>query len=432
MNNLKNLRGTVDLLPEQLIKWQNVEKIVLEQLSRSSIKEIRTPILEMTELFIRGIGEETDVVSKEMYTFLDRGERSCTLRPEGTASVARALIQNGISSNPLQKLWYMGPMFRYERPQAGRQRQFHQLGVEFIGYESVRSDVEIIALAWDILKKLGIKELNLEINTLGDLNDRLSFQKSFLKWLETNKDSLDLDSQNRIYKNPLRILDSKNIQTKKILKNAPRLFNFLSEKSHKRYLDLKKQLEDLQIPYVENYNLVRGLDYYTHTAFEITSGALGSQATVCGGGRYDDLIKQMGGPNTPAMGFAVGLERLILLAGKELEVPRNTDIYIINKGLIAEPLAMDLSRKLRNYDLLVELDLSGASFTKQFKKANKLKSKSIIVIGDNEAANKEFTIRLFDKEGFENKEEIISFDNDNKLEKWLNINLNLKCYSSGL
>ena len=426
MNNLKNLRGTVDLLPDQLIKWQNVEKILLEQLSRSSIKEIRTPILEMTELFIRGIGEETDVVSKEMYTFLDRGERSCTLRPEGTASVARALIQNGISSNPLQKLWYMGPMFRYERPQAGRQRQFHQLGVEFIGYESVRSDIEIIALAWDILRRLGIKELNLEINTLGDINDRLNFQNSFLKWLEINKNSLDFDSQKRIDKNPLRILDSKNVQTKKLLENAPRLFDFLSEESHKRYSELKKYLEDLKIPYIENYNLVRGLDYYTHTAFEITSGALGSQATVCGGGRYNDLIKQMGGPKTPAIGFAIGLERLILLAGKELEVPRNTDIYIVNQGIIAESLAIDLSRKLRNYDLLVELDLSGASFSKQFKKANKLNSKSIIVIGDDEAANKKFIIRLFDKSNNGNKEEIISFDNDIKLENWINKNLLFK------
>jgi len=427
LNNLKNLRGTVDLLPNQLIKWQNVEKIVLEQLFRASIKEIRTPILEMTELFIRGIGESTDVVSKEMYTFLDRGERSCTLRPEGTASVARALMQNGImSSNPPQKLWYMGPMFRYERPQAGRQRQFHQLGVEFVGYESVKSDVEIIALAWDILGKLGIKELNLEINTLGDQNDRLNFQKSFLKWLEINKDSLDLDSQNRIDKNPLRILDSKNSQTKKTLENAPKLFNFLSEKSHKRYAQLKKQLEGLKIPYVENFNLVRGLDYYTHSAFEITSGSLGSQATVCGGGRYDNLIKQMGGPNIPAIGFAIGLERLILLAGKEFEVSRKTDIYIINQGLIAESLAMGLSRKLRNYDLLVELDLSGASFSKQFKKANKLKSKSIIIIGDDEAANNEFIIRLFDKESFENKEEIISFYNHTKLEEWINNNLILK------
>ena len=426
MNNLKNLRGTVDLLPEHLIKWQNVEKIILDQLSRASIKEIRTPILEMTELFIRGIGEGTDVVSKEMYTFTDRGERSCTLRPEGTASVARALIQNGMSSNPLQKLWYMGPMFRYERPQAGRQRQFHQLGVEFIGYESVRSDAEIIALAWDILGKLGIKKLNLEINTLGDVNDRLNFQKSFLKWLEINKNSLDLDSQKRIHKNPLRILDSKNIQTKKILENAPRLFDFLTEKSHERFTELKRQLEALKIPYVENYSLVRGLDYYTHTAFEITCGELGSQATVCGGGRYDNLIKQMGGPKTPAIGFAIGLERLILLAGKELEVSRNTDIYIINKGLAAETLAMNLSRKLRNYDLLVELDLSGASFSKQFKKANKLKSKSIIVIGDDEAVNGEFIIRLFDQSGNGNEEEVISFENDIKLENWINNNLLVK------
>jgi len=426
LNNFKNLRGTVDLLPDQLIKWQNVEKILIDQLSRASIKEIRTPILEMTELFIRGIGEGTDVVSKEMYTFLDRGERSCTLRPEGTASVARALIQNGISSKPFQKLWYMGPMFRYERPQAGRQRQFHQLGVEFVGYEDVRSDIEIIALAWDILGKLGIKELNLEINTLGDLNDRLNFQKSFLEWLEMNKDSLDEDSQKRINKNPLRILDSKNVQTKKILENAPRLFDFLSEKSLERYLILKKQLKFLKIPYIENFNLVRGLDYYTHTAFEITSGSLGSQATVCGGGRYDNLIKQMGGKETPAIGFAIGLERLILLAGKELEAERHTDIYIVNKGLNAELLAMNLSRKLRKYDLLVELDVTGASFSKQFKKANKLKSKSIIVLGDEEASNNEFVIRLFNKDSSENKEEKISFDNDIKLEKWLNNNLFLK------
>ena len=423
MNNFKNLRGTVDLLPDQLIKWQNVEKILIEQLFRASVKEIRTPILEMTELFIRGIGDGTEVVSKEMYTFLDRGERSCTLRPEGTASIARALIQNGLSSKPLQKLWYMGPMFRYERPQAGRQRQFHQLGVEFVGYESIRSDIEIIALAWDILKILGIKELNLEINTLGDHNDRSDFQKSFLKWLEINKNSLDFDSQQRIEKNPLRILDSKNVQTKKILENAPRLFDFLSGKSLERYLAIKKQLELLKIPYVENFNLVRGLDYYTHTAFEITSGSLGSQATVCGGGRYDNLIKQMGGPETPAIGFAIGLERLILLAGREFEESREIDIYIVNKGFTAENLAMDLSRELRNYDLLIELDLSGSSFSKQFKKANKLKAKSIIVIGDEEASKKEFVIRLFNKEDLENCQETILFKDKMKLEKWLNRNL---------
>ena len=377
----------------------------------------------MTELFMRGIGEGTDVVSKEMYTFLDRGDRSCTLRPEGTASVARALIQNGISNKPFQKLWYMGPMFRYERPQAGRQRQFHQLGVEFVGYESIRSDIEIITLAWDILEKLGIKELNLEINTLGDHIDRSNFQKAFLKWLEVNKNSLDLDSQKRIDKNPLRILDTKNVQTKQILEGAPRLFDFLSEKSLERYLIIKEKLKLLKIPFIENSNLVRGLDYYTHTAFEITSGALGSQATVCGGGRYDSLISQMGGTETPAIGFAIGLERLILLCGNELEETRKTDVYIVNKGIHAEILAMELSRKLRNYDLIIELDLSGASFSKQFKKANKLKSKSIIVIGDDEAVKNVFVIRLFNNDNSENKEETISIEDNLKLEKWVKSNL---------
>ena len=278
-------------------------------------------------------------------------------------------------------------------------------------------------MAWDILGKLGIKELNLEINSLGDLNDRLNFQKSFLEWLEINKDSLDLDSQNRINKNPLRILDSKNIQTKKLLESAPKLFNFLSDKSLERYSELKNQLDGLNIPFIENFNLVRGLDYYTHTAFEITTSALGSQATVCGGGRYDNLIKQMGGKDIPAIGFAIGLERLILLSGKELDVERRTDIYIVNQGLLAEPFAIDLSRKLRNYDLLVELDLSGANFSKQFKKANKLNSKSIILIGDKEAANKEFVIRLFDKESSRNNEQLIPFGSDVKLEQWLKNNL---------
>ena len=285
-------------MPDQLIKWQNVESILREQLQRSSVKEIRTPIIEMTELFERGIGETTDVVSKEMYTFLDRGERSCTLRPEGTASVVRAIINNGLSNNSYQKLWYMGPMFRYERPQAGRQRQFHQLGVEYIGSNSPRSDVELISLAWDILQKLGIKNLNLEINSLGDVEDRENYQNTFIEWLESNYKLLDIDSQKRVKKNPLRILDTKNSETQNLLKNAPVLIDFLSQKSLDRYALIKENLDFLKIPFIENVKLVRGLDYYTHTAFEITSGELGSQATVCGGGRYDSLIKQIGGNDT--------------------------------------------------------------------------------------------------------------------------------------
>ena len=425
MNNFKNLRGTVDLIPDHLIKWQNVEKIIREQLFRSSVREIRTPIIEMTELFIRGIGEGSDVVTKEMYTFMDKGERSCTLRPEGTASVARAFINNRMSANPYQKLWYMGPMFRYERPQAGRQRQFHQLGVEFIGSDSFRSDVEIISLAWDLLQKLGIKELILEINSLGDFIDRENFQKSFLNWLKNNYESLDSDSQERVNKNPLRILDTKNINTQKILKKAPRLIEFLSEASFKRYDLVKKQLDFLKIPYIENHRLVRGLDYYTHTAFEITSGSLGAQATVCGGGRYDDLISQMGGSNTPAIGFAIGLERLMLLAGKELDLKRETDIYIINKGFMAESLALELFRKLRNFNLLTELDITGSSLSKQFKKANKCNSRSVVIIGEEEAIKEEFKIRLFTANDENTFEETIKFNDLDKLEEWLKNNLNL-------
>ena len=423
MDKFKNLRGTFDILPAQLVKWQNIENIIKIQLSRSFVKEIRTPILEMTELFTRGIGENTDVVSKEMYTFKDRGDRSCTLRPEGTASVVRALINNGLSVKPQQKLWYMGPMFRYERPQAGRQRQFHQFGVEFIGYKSYRSDVEIISLAWDILQRLGIKHLNLEINSLGNTNDRKNYQQAFTKFLDKNYSSLDSDSQKRVNRNPMRILDTKNKDTIQILKEAPILVDFLCDESLERYCQIKKQLKFLKIPFEENYKLVRGLDYYTHTAFEITSGALGSQATVCGGGRYDNLIKLMGGNETPAIGFAIGLERLIILAGKEYENDRLVDVYLVNKGSSAENYAIELTRKLRKLNIFTELDTSGTSFSKQFKKANKLNAKSVIVIGEEEAMKKEFLIRLFNDQYKENKEKRISFDDDYELVKWLKTNL---------
>jgi len=423
LDKFKNLRGTFDILPSQLVKWQNIENIIKIQLSRSFVKEIRTPILEMTELFTRGIGENTDVVSKEMYTFKDRGDRSCTLRPEGTASVVRALINNGLSVKPQQKLWYMGPMFRYERPQAGRQRQFHQFGVEFIGYKSYRSDVEIISLAWDILQRLGIKHLNLEINSLGNTNDRKNYQQAFTKFLDKNYSSLDSDSQKRVNKNPMRILDTKNKDTIQILKEAPILVDFLCDESLERYCQIKEQLKFLKIPFEENYKLVRGLDYYTHTAFEITSGALGSQATVCGGGRYDNLIKLMGGNETPAIGFAIGLERLIILAGKEYENDRLVDVYLVSKGSSAENYAIQLTRKLRKLNIITELDTSGTSFSKQFKKANKLNAKSVIVIGEEEATKKEFLIRLFNDQYKENKEKRISFDDDYELVKWLKTNL---------
>ena len=425
MTSFKNLRGTVDLLPDQITKWQNVEEIIRQQMLRNSIKEIRTPIIEMTELFIRGIGEGTDVVSKEMYTFKDKGDRSCTLRPEGTASVVRAVIDK-LSAIPCHKLWYMGPMFRYERPQAGRQRQFHQLGVEFIGYESIKSDVEIISLSWDLLQKLGLKDLNLEINSLGDAEDRSNFQKSFRSWLDINHKFLDQDSQKRVSKNPLRIFDTKNQETIRLLQDSPKLIDFLSDKNIERYNGIKKELEFLDIPFKENSKLVRGLDYYTHTAFEIKSGLLGSQSTVCGGGRYDNLINQMGGKKTPAIGFAIGLERLMILANKQFARIREVDVYIINNGKYAESLALQLARTLRNYDLLTELDLSGSSIPKQFKKANKLNAKSVVIIGEEEANNNKFIIRKFCENEEKNIQEIIAFKDNRRFENWMQINLNLR------
>ncbi|MEC7381585.1 MAG: histidine--tRNA ligase, partial [Cyanobacteriota bacterium] len=287
MTQLQSLRGMVDLLPEQTRCWQAVESVARDHFRRAGLQEIRTPLLEVTELFARGIGEATDVVGKEMYTFVDRGDRSCTLRPEGTASVVRAALQHGLLSQGPQRLWYGGPMFRYERPQAGRQRQFYQIGVEYLGVGSPRSDAEVIALAWALLVDLGVQGLVLEINSLGTLQDRQKYREELVAWLEARSDQLDDDSRKRLYTNPLRILDSKNPAISELLKDAPTLFEALSVESKGRFDEVQVHQEALQIPFQLNPRLVRGLDYYGHTAFEITSDQLGAQATVCGGGRYD-------------------------------------------------------------------------------------------------------------------------------------------------
>ena len=306
MSQLQTLRGMVDLLPEQTRRWQAVESVAREHFRCAGLDEIRTPLLEFTDLFARGIGEATDVVGKEMYTFVDRGDRSCTLRPEGTASVVRAALQHGLLTQGTQRLWYGGPMFRYERPQAGRQRQFHQIGVEFLGASSPRSDAEVIALAWDLLSALGIQGLKLEINSLGTPDDRQRFRSQLVGWLEQRVEQLDPDSQERLSTNPLRILDSKDKGTQLLLNEAPTLLGALSEESVHRFDEVRALLTALHIPYQLNPRLVRGLDYYGHTAFEITSDQLGAQATVCGGGRYDGLIQQLGGAATPAIGWALG------------------------------------------------------------------------------------------------------------------------------
>ncbi len=379
----------VDLLPEQTRLWRAIEATARRHFERAGVEEIRTPLLEPTDLFARGIGEATDVVGKEMYSFVDRGERRCTLRPEGTASVVRAAIQHGLLGQGAQRLWYGGAMFRYERPQAGRQRQFHQIGLEFLGLADPRSDAEGIVLAWDLLAALGVGGLCLEINSLGDHDDRVRYRAALVAYLEQRREQLDPDSQQRLISNPLRILDAKDAGTQAVLEGAPSLLDTLSSTSRARFDQVLTLLETLAIPFRLNPRLVRGLDYYGHTAFEITSSQLGAQATVCGGGRYDGLVGQLGGPATPAFGWALGMERLALLvaaAGSKLGAARAPDLYVISRGEAAEALALGWARQWRQEKLTVELDLSGAAFGKQFKRADNSGARWAAVIGDSEAA----------------------------------------------
>ncbi len=386
----------VDLLPAQISIWQHIEAVAREHFRRAAVQEIRTPLLEVTELFARGIGEATDMVGKEMYTFLDRGERSCTLRPEGTASAVRAVIQHGLLSQGPQRLWYGGPMFRYERPQAGRQRQFHQIGLELLGVADARSDVEAIAIAWDLLADLGVGGLALELNTLGSPDDRVRYREQLVAWLEAHRDGLDPDSQARINTNPLRVLDSKVPETQAILAAAPPLAESLSAESRARFERVQAGLAALEIPVQLNPRLVRGLDYYSHTAFEITSSQLGAQATVCGGGRYDGLVQQLGGPPTPAIGWAIGIERLVLLLAQmpaAAAPPAPLDLYVVSRGEAAEALVLPLARQGRAAGLAVECDASGAAFGKQFKRADRSGARFAAVIGDAEAAAAEVVLK---------------------------------------
>ena len=396
VEQLQSLRGMVDLLPAATARWQALEATAREHFRRAGVVEIRTPLLEATELFARGIGEATDVVGKEMYSFIDRGERSCTLRPEGTAGVVRAALQHGLLSQGPQRLWYGGPMFRYERPQGGRQRQFHQIGLECLGFADPRSDVEAIAIAWDLLAALGLQELTLEINSLGTGDDRRRYRERLVAWLEQHQAGLDPDSLQRLQTNPLRILDSKNTDTQRLLADAPQLADSLDPASRDRFEQVLAGLRQLQIPAVTNPRLVRGLDYYGHTAFEITSGALGAQATVCGGGRYDGLVEQLGGPPTACIGWALGLERLLILQERSgtAAAPAAPDAYLVSQGDAAGPLAVVLARDLRRQGLAVELDLSGAGFGKQLKRADRSGARWAVLLGDREA--EDGTVRLKD------------------------------------
>jgi histidyl-tRNA synthetase len=394
MGEIQALRGTRDILPAEVGYWQRVEAAARQILARAAYQEIRTPIFEQTTLFERGIGEATDVVGKEMYTFFDRGDRSITLRPEGTAGVVRSLIEHGLQTQAgVQRLWYTGPMFRYERPQAGRQRQFHQLGVEVLGSADPRADAEVIVIATDILQNLGLKNLRLDLNSVGNLEDRQHYRQALIDYLTPYKDELDPDSQERLSRNPLRILDSKDKRTQEIAQNAPSILDYLGSYSQRHFEQVQNLLIDLGINYELNPRLVRGLDYYTHTAFEVQSDDLGAQATVCGGGRYDGLVTDLGGPDTPAVGWAIGLERLILLLQQLQSLPLPLlDFYVVSRGEQAEAQAFVLAQKLRRSGFSVEVDLSGSGFKKQFTRADRSGAVACLILGDEEAENQ--TVKL--------------------------------------
>jgi histidyl-tRNA synthetase len=394
MGLIQAARGTRDILPDEGVYWQQVEKIARDLLARAAYHELRTPIFEQTELFERGIGEATDVVGKEMYTFMDRGDRSITLRPEGTAGVVRAYIEHKLhAQGGVQRLWYTGPMFRYERPQAGRQRQFHQLGVEVLGSADPRADAEVIGLAADILRAAGIEDWALSLNSVGTKGDRQHYREALVTYFQQYVDDLDPDSQDRLHRNPLRILDSKDAKTQAIAQGAPSILDYLSEPSHTHFEQVKDLLGRLNIAFVINPSLVRGLDYYTHTAFEFQVEDLGAQSTVCGGGRYDGLVAELGGPETSAVGWAIGLERLILLLQQKTEPMQTTvDIYCVARGSEAEAQGLAIAQQLRQKGLSVEVDLSSSAFGKQMKRADRSGAALGLILGDAEAENR--TVQL--------------------------------------
>ena len=376
------------LLPEELVKWQFVESQVKQVMNAYAFSEIRTPIVERTELFQRTIGESTDVVSKEMYSFKDRKDQSLTLRPEATAGVVRAGIEHGLFYNQTQKLWSMGPMYRYERPQKGRYRQFHQINMEAFGYQGPEIDLEIILMTARIWKALGINSIQLEINSLGTPASRQVYREALVDYFTDQKRSLDEDSMTRLKTNPMRILDSKNPDMKTLILNAPKITDYLDDESKQHFSILLKALESHSVDYKLNPNLVRGLDYYTKTVFEWTSDQLGSQATVCGGGRYDGLVEQLGGKDICGIGCAIGMERLTELVEVSVEKAENSQpkIYIVAVGEGAEIHASIMAETIRdeNQNYAVEVNIDGGNFKQQFRRADKSGAELAIIVGEQE------------------------------------------------
>ena len=404
MKKIQSIRGMNDLLPEDSPCWQYLESTVADLLSRYGYGEIRFPILEPTELFKRTIGEVTDIVEKEMYTFDDRNGDSVTLRPEGTAGCVRACEQHGLTFNQVQRLWYQGPMFRYERPQKGRLRQFHQIGVEVFGLDGPDIDAELITMTWRLWQQLGLTDVvTLQLNTLGTSESRGRYRDALVAYLEERKDQLDEDSQRRLSSNPMRILDSKNTDTQKLLDGAPVLHDFLDEPSQQHFDQLCALLDTVGIPFEVNPRLVRGLDYYGKTVFEWVTDSLGAQGTVCAGGRYDGLVEQLGGRSTPAVGFAMGVERLVLLLDAAGVVPdsiaRQVDVYLVAAGDV-QAQALELGETLRTEcpTLRLQNHCGGGSLKSQMKKADKSGASIALILGENEVAAGEVAVKFLREE----------------------------------
>jgi len=388
---LTALRGTYDLIPPEILRWQEMESVARDVLSRACYEEIRTPVFERTELFERGVGEATDIVSKEMYSFESRSGDRITLRPENTAGVVRAFLEHGWrSTRPMPaRLYYIGPMFRYERPQKGRQRQFHQLGVEVLDTADPRADAEVILVACEYLRDLGLHDLVVDLNSLGDGEDRGRFRDALVQYLESVRDRLDAESQERIGRNPLRVLDSKNEGTRDALRDAPSILDYLGGDARAHFEQVQAMLTAAGIEYRVQPTLVRGLDYYSRTTFEIHSSRLGAQSALCGGGRYDGLVAELGGPQVPAVGWALGLERLAIVLREVRGEPVGSGpvAFLITQGNDAERAGLVLARDLRRAGVRCEISMVRGGFGKQFKAADRRDAKFAVVLAEEEMRN---------------------------------------------
>lgn len=407
---IQSIRGMHDVLPDDSHRWQAFEAVIRQLMASYGYKEIRMPLVESTDLFCRSIGEVTDIVEKEMYTFEDRNGDKLTLRPEGTASCVRAGIQHGLLHNQVQRLWYNGPMFRHERPQKGRYRQFHQFGAEVYGIETPDIDAELILIGARLWRQLGLKDIRLELNTLGSNEARVQYKQVLVDYLNQHHDELDEDSLRRLKSNPLRILDSKNPKMKEMLDNAPALADHLDEESRQQFAKLKASLEAAGIEYTVNPRLVRGLDYYCKTVFEWITDELGAQGTICAGGRYDGLVEQLGGKSTPAIGFALGMERILALLEAQQEQPAGTiDIYFVLLGEVCEIKGLQLAEEIRDRlpDVKMITHCGAGSIKSQMKKADKSGADIALIIAEDELNNGQVTVKYLR----EKKEQVsVGFD----------------------